>query len=63
METVIVNGYWIDQPDTERSVRVSLGSWDGQEDEKDLTIFYYTDGAPLSVGDVIARDFVVTEIN
>jgi len=33
METVTVTGHWVDEPDTEYSVRVSLGSWDGQEFE------------------------------
>lgn len=62
METVIVTGHWVDEPDTEYSVRVSLGSWDGQESEADRNIFYYTDGEPIKVGDIIANDFVITEI-
>lgn len=60
---VNVIGHWVDAPDTEYSVRVSLGSWDGQEDEADRNIFYYTDGAPFCVGDVIAGDFVITKIH
>lgn len=62
METVTVTGHWVDEPDTEYSVRVSLGSWDGQENEADRNIFYYTDGEPIKVGDIIANDFVITEI-
>lgn len=52
----------MDLPTIEYSVLVSLGSWDGQETEEDRNIFYYTDGEPLSLGDVIAGDFRVTEI-
>lgn len=59
---VTVNGHWVDEPAITYTVRVSLGSWDEQEDERDSQIFYYTDGEPLNVGDVIASDFVVTEI-
>lgn len=63
-EQTIVNvrGHWVDDPATEYSVLVSLGSWDGRETEEDSRIFYYTDGEPLNVGDVIASDFRVTEI-
>ena len=59
---VNVRGHWLDLPTIEYSVLVSLGSWDGQETEEDRNIFYYTDGEPLSLGDVIAGDFRVTEI-
>ena len=59
--TVInVEGYWQDSPDTRYWVNVSLGSWDGYEDAKDRDIFYYMDGEPLNIGDVIADNFVVT---
>ena len=33
---------------------------DGYEDAKDRDIFYYMDGEPLNIGDVIADNFVVT---
>ena len=56
-----VDGHWIDET-TVYTVNVSLDSWDGQEDEKDRDIFYYTDGDPIKVGDIIANDFVITEI-
>lgn len=59
---VHVRGHWIDDPATEYSVLVSLGSWDERETEEDRRIFYYTDGEPLNVGDVIASDFRVTAI-
>lgn len=61
-EIVTISGHWVDEPATTYIVRVSLGSWDEQEDARDSQIFYYTDGEPLKVGDVIASDFVVTEI-
>jgi hypothetical protein len=57
-----IEGHWQDDPATRYCVNVSLGSWDGIEDEKDRDIFYYMDGEPLRVGDVIANDFVVTNI-
>lgn len=60
VRTVI--GHWVDEPDTSYAVLVSLGSWDEQEDLRDTKIFYYTDGAPIKVGDIIASDFCVTEV-
>jgi len=60
METINVQGYWKEDPETLYWVTVSLGSWDGYEDDKDRDIFYYTDGEPLNIGDTIAGDFVVT---
>ena len=64
MKAMVMNviGHWRDEPDTEYSVLVSLGAWDGEEDEADGNIFYYTDGEPIKVGDIIANDFVITEI-
>ena len=59
-KVINVEGYWQDSPDTRYWVNVSLGSWDGYEDEKDRDIFYYMDGEPLNIGDVIADNFVVT---
>lgn len=61
-KVVTVEGHWMEEPERTYSVRVSLGSWDGVEDEKDRDIFYYTDGQPLNIGDVIADDFVITAI-
>ena len=61
-ETVTVEGYWQDEPSRIFMVLVALGKWDGVEDETDRNIFYYMDGEPLSVGDTIAEDFIVTEI-
>ena len=59
-KVISVEGYWQDSPDTRYWVNVSLGSWDGYEDAKDRDIFYYMDGEPLNIGDVIADNFVVT---
>ena len=61
-QIVQVDGYWSDDPKHEYQVKVSTGSWDGVEDEKDRDIFWYTDGDPLNVGDVISDDFVVTKV-
>jgi hypothetical protein len=61
-KVVTVQGHWVDEPDVIQIRRVSLGSWDGVEDEADRNIFYYTDGEPLNIGGVIADVFVVTEI-
>lgn len=56
---ITVRGYWLDDPHTEEiSVLVSPGSWDGEDDAE---IFFYLDGNPLCVGDVIAGNFRVTE--
>ena len=60
METINVEGYWKEDPETRYWFKVSLGSWDGYEDDKDRDIFYYTDGEPLNIGDTIAGGFVVT---
>jgi len=50
-----VNGYWKDNKETFRGMKVELGSWDGNENDDD--IFFYMDGyEPL--GD--HGDFVVT---
>lgn len=57
-----VTGYWIDEPAHKFNVLVSLDSWDGNEDEADQQIFYYTDGEPIYVGCVIAEDFVISSI-
>ena len=58
-----ISGHWIDQPATTYTVKVSLGSWNGIEDEADRNIFFYTDGEPINVGDIVASDFVVTAIH
>lgn len=47
----------------EMIVLVSLGSWNGQTDERDARIFYYTDGDPIKRGDTICDgDFFITHI-
>ena len=61
-QIVTVTGHWTDDPSNNYTVAVSLGEWNGVEDETDRGIFYYTDGQPLKVGDIIASDFVVTAI-
>jgi hypothetical protein len=58
-----ISGHWIDQPDAKYTVLVSLGSWNGIEDEADRNIFFYTDGEPIKVGDIVASDFVITRIH
>jgi hypothetical protein len=67
-ETVTVDGYWEDDKENPRTgYLVALGDWDGEEDDEeddeDDSIFFYLDGAPLKVGDVIAGGFVVTAID
>ena len=57
---VQVSGHWTDEPQRVFDVLVSLDSWDG--DENDHHVFYYTDGEPINVGDIIAEDFVITQI-
>ncbi len=57
-----VDGHWLDD-DTVYTVRVSIDSWNGIEDDEDASIFYYTDGDPIEVGDIIASDFVITKIH
>ena len=63
MSIKTISGHWLDQPETNYTVLVSLGSWDGVEDEKDRNIFFYTDGEPINVGDIVAGDFVITAIH
>ena len=61
MDTIVeIEGHWIDEPARVFTVLVSLGSWDGVED--DQRIFYYMDGEPLTEGSVIALDFVVDRV-
>lgn len=61
--TKTCSGYWEDEPTrTISGVRVALGEWDGVEDAKDESVFYYMDNQPLQVGSVIAESFVVTEV-
>lgn len=55
-----VSGYWTNEPEYVVTVTVSLGTWNGEEG--DDYIFYYTDGEDIKVGDTIAGDFVVLEI-
>lgn len=61
-QIITVTGHWVDDLSNKYTVAVSMGEWDGVEDEADRNIFYYTDGEPLKVGDTIAGDFVVTAI-
>ena len=61
MDTIVeIEGHWIDEPTSAVTALVSLGSWDGVED--DQRIFYYMDGEPLTEGSVIALDFVVDRV-
>lgn len=57
-----VDGHWLDD-DTVYTVSVSSESWNGIEDDEDASIFFYTDGDPIEVGDIIAGDFVITKIH
>jgi hypothetical protein len=57
-----ITGFWNDEPQHALTVTVSLGTWNEQEDLSDLGIFYYTDGDPIKVGDIIAEDFTITSI-
>lgn len=57
------SGYYVDEPHRILSnARVALEAWDEVQDAENDTIFFYMDGEPLTVGSVIAEDFVVTEI-
>lgn len=58
-----ISGHWLDEPDTTYTVLVSLGSWNNLEDYIDQKIFFYTDGDPIKVGDIVAGDFIITEIH
>lgn len=60
--TCTVEGHWEDNVDSTFTLKVALGEWDGIEDAEDEDIFYYMDGKPLNVGDVISDGFVVTAI-
>jgi hypothetical protein len=44
------------------NVKVSLGSWDEEEDAEDESIFFYMDGEPLEIGSIIAEDLIVVDI-
>ena len=57
-----ITGYWKDEPQRTYTVKVSLGTWNERDDLADLGIFYYTDGEPIKVGDTIAEDFIITDI-
>ena len=61
MRLLEVTGHWENTED-EMTVTVHPGSYrDG--DPFDEFIFFYMDGKPLKVGDIIAGNFVVTEID
>lgn len=57
---VYVHGYWKDEPEYVVGVVVCLDSHDGEEDDDD--VFFYMDGEPIGVGDTIAGDFIVTNV-
>jgi hypothetical protein len=44
-------------------VKIALGSWDGQDDAEDESIFYYMDNEPLEVGVIVGEDFVVAHVD
>lgn len=54
-----VHGYWKDEPEYKVCVVVSLDSNNGEEDDD---VFFYMDGESLGVGDTIAGDFIVTNV-
>lgn len=56
---VYVHGYWKDEPEYLVGVIVCLDSNNGEENDE---VFFYMDGETIGVGDTIAGDFVVTEI-
>jgi len=61
-------GFWLPTDPTAKEVlfldvRIAEGSWDEIEDADDSRIFYYMDGQPLKVGDIISDGFVIVEIN
>lgn len=58
MKIILADGYWKDDQHQFFNKRVSLGDWDGLEDEKDENIFFYLNGEP-PIGD--HGDFVITE--
>jgi len=60
--TYEVEGRWEEGTDV-FAVLFSDDSWDGVEDAEDERIFYYTDGEPVKVGDVVADGFVITNVN
>ena len=43
-------------------VNVALESWDEEEDAEDESIFFYMDGKPLEVGQIISDGFVIVDI-
>jgi hypothetical protein len=47
MTIILADGYWMDDQHQFFGKRISLGDWDGIEDEKDENIFYYLEGAPI----------------
>ena len=61
-QIITATGYWAEAPNHTYTVKVSLGTWNERDDLADLGIFYYTDGEPLKVGDIIAEDFIITTI-
>lgn len=43
-------------------VKIALGSWDGEEDAEDESIWFYMDGLPLEIGSVLGEGFVIIDI-
>ena len=56
---LVVTGHYLDDPSNSL---VSLGHWEGKEDEQGGEIVYYMNGEPLKVGCMIDENFVITEI-
>ena len=56
------DGYYADEPERIYTVAIALESWDGVEDAEDESIFYYMDGKPLKVGDIISDGYVIVDI-
>jgi len=61
-QTILVEGYFTDEPNHIHYMNIALGEWNGIEDHADRDVFFYMDNEPLKVGDTIAEDFVVTSI-
>jgi len=67
-QTMNCVGFWLPTDPTAKTVdfldvQIAKGDWDEIEDADDERIFFYMDGQPLKVGDIISDGFVVTEIN
>lgn len=59
MQTIFVDGYWIDTGEKFFNLMCDAGSWDGIESERDRDVFFYFDGEePIG----IHVDFVITNV-